>query len=203
MTRNLHPQSWPYSRLLPCSFGEYRLFSSYPHASSDKQDPSPPSPSCSPDYSYCLPDDSAIPLEKPCLDVKKGFNDLSSLVATSFFQSFIVREPHSEVYNTYGLKGREEVIIFYEEHVGTPPSPVLCTSSPGSMVKLPTNQGESTCYFSGHGQPVGVSTGPFVTLVQPTVVAHRQPAAMALSRALCHPGPYSPLYISLVERHLP
>jgi len=74
------------------------------------------------DNSHCLSEDSAVPLEKPDLDVEKGFDNLSSL-ATSLSKLLIVREAHSEAYNTYGLKGSEEEVVFYKECIE--PSPVL------------------------------------------------------------------------------
>ncbi len=109
-----------------------------PIASMEKWDHSIPSPSCSPDTflslvfdspspscsldismvlldnSYLLPEDSAVPLEKPGLDVKKGFNNLSSL-ATSLSKLFLAGEAHCEVYDTDGLKGSKEEVLFYEE----------------------------------------------------------------------------------------
>jgi len=73
------------------------------------------------DNSYCLPEDSLIPPEKPCPDIGKGFNALFKEV-TLFFQSFLVEEPVSEVYNDSGLNASEEEIVFYKEHVEPPPS---------------------------------------------------------------------------------
>ena len=72
------------------------------------------------DNSDCLPEDSAILMEKS-LDIEKGFNDLCSL-ATSLSQVFAFEESYSKVYDTYGLKENEEEVIFYEECVDTPPS---------------------------------------------------------------------------------
>jgi len=53
------------------------------------------------DNSHCLSEDSAVLLEKPGLDVKKSFDDLSTLLS----KLFIVGEAHGEAYDTYGLKG--------------------------------------------------------------------------------------------------
>jgi len=46
-----------------------------------------------PDDSYCLLEDSPIPLEKPCPDVEKGFDDLRSL-AISLSELFSVGKAH-------------------------------------------------------------------------------------------------------------
>jgi len=128
-----------------------------------------PSPTCSPDdfwgfpdismvppdNSYCLPEDSSTPLEKPCPDVEKGFIDLSSLALT-LSEFYIIGEAHSEVYHTYGLKGSNEEIAFYKEYIepipslveSTPslaeglPSLVLGTSSPSSTLEPPMDKGE-------------------------------------------------------------
>ncbi len=75
---------------------------------------------------------------------------------------FLAREAHSKIYYTYGLKGSNEEIVFYEECIepipslveSTPslaeglPSLVLGTSSPSSTLKLPVDKGESTDWFS-------------------------------------------------------
>jgi len=89
------------------------------------------SPSCSvdsstvpPDNSYCLLEDSSIPPEKPCPDVKKSFDDLFK-EATLFFQSFLVGETDIKEYKGSGLKGSKEEIVFYEEYIEPPPSLVL------------------------------------------------------------------------------
>jgi len=68
-----------------------------------------------PDNSDCLPEDSAILIEKTL--------DIESL-ATSAFE-----ESQSEAYATYSLKGSQEEVIFYEECVETPPSLVLSSPS--------------------------------------------------------------------------
>jgi len=111
-----------YSQTFPSPIG---CFSTSPCGSLEKVEYSPidplappDSPKCSLDNSlipldnsYCLLEDSNIPLEKPGLDVKKGFDNLSSL-ATLLSKLFTVGEAHSEVYGTYGLKESEEEIIF-------------------------------------------------------------------------------------------
>jgi len=66
-------------------------------------------------------------MEKLGLETNKGFNDLWSL-ATSLSQELSSEECHSEVYVTYGLKGSEEEVIFYEECVE--PSLSLVLGSP-------------------------------------------------------------------------
>jgi len=87
-------------------------------------------------------------MEKPGLIVKKGVEDLSSL-ATTLSELHLVREIHSQAYDDDRLKGSEEEIIFYTEHVETPtgsttetPSLVLAlnnlvldSSSPSSKKK--------------------------------------------------------------------
>jgi len=65
--------------------------------------------------------------EKPGLDIENGFNDLCSL-ATSLSQVFIFEDPYGQVYITYGLKGSDEEVIFYEECV-EPSSSVESSSS--------------------------------------------------------------------------
>jgi len=116
-----------------------------------------PSPSCSldisavlPDNSNCLLEDSAVPPKKPGLNGEKGFDDLSSL-ATSLSELFLAGEAHCEVYDTYGLKGSKEEVLFYKECIETPHSLVLAlgtcvvdTPSPSSISELPLDQGELT-----------------------------------------------------------
>ncbi len=135
--------------------------------------------------SYCLLENSYCLMEKPGLIVKKGFKDLSSL-ATTLSKLYLVGENHSQAYDDYGLKGSEEEIIFYKEHVETPTrstmetpslvlaldSPVLSDPSPSSTLELPSDQGELTGSISGHGLPVRVSAGPYVTPVLPTLLGH-------------------------------
>jgi len=57
-------------------------------------------------------------------------------------------------------------------------------------------QGELTSTIPSHGPPVGVYTGPMVTLVQPIVTVHGRPAAMALLSLPQPPGLYIPLFVS-------
>ena len=132
------------------------------------------SPSCSvdistadPDNSYCLLENSVVPTGKLGPYVKNGFHDLCEL-AISLSKLFLVREAHSKTYDTYGLKGSNEEIVFYEECIepipslveSTPslaeglPSLVLGTSSPSSTLELPMDKGELTSSLSGHGPPV-------------------------------------------------
>jgi len=96
-----------------------------------------------------------------------------------------------------------EEIVFYKECIepipslveDTPslaeglPRLVLGTSSPHSTLELPTDKGESTGSLSGHGLPVGVSTGPYMTQVLPTLVARLSLASMASTQCRTTPRP--------------
>jgi len=181
-----------------------------------------PSPSCSLDNSYFLPDnsqclleDSTIPPEKPGLDVKKAlFKGFSRLATTSFHNSLMVGDPHNEAYDDYRLKGSEEEIIFYEECVETPSpamytpslakglsSLVLDSPSPSSTLEMSQDKGELTGSVPSHGLPVGVSTGPYVTPVLPTLATQLSLAPMASTQCHTPPRPiYSAIHKLLVER---
>ena len=127
--------------------------------------------------------------------VEKRFEDLSKL-ARSLTSLLSIGEPHVEVLEIYGLKGSEEQVIFYEEPVETPTSPttetpslVLDSPSNNSMSELLLDQGESTGSVLGHGPPVGVSPGPYVTLVLPTLVTRPGMSSTASSQRHSTPRP--------------
>ncbi len=79
-------------------------------------------------------------MEKQGLIVKKWFKDLSNLART-LSQLVLIREPHLEVLEIYGLKGSEEEIIFCEEPVETPTSPT--TETPSLVLDSPSNNSMS------------------------------------------------------------
>jgi len=160
------------------------------------------SPSCSvdistacPDNSYCLPENSVVPTGKLGPYVEKGFEDLDNL-ALALSELYSIGEAYNKSYVTYGLKGSNEEVVFYEECIeptlslvkSTPSlaegllSLVLDTPSPSSILGMSMDKGESTGSLSRHGPPVGVSPGPYMTPVLP------------ISTGLCFYGHYQKLY---------
>ncbi len=69
------------------------------------------------------------------------------------------------------------------------PSLVLDSPSNNSMSELLLDQGESTGSVLGHGPPVGVSPGPYVTPVLPTLAAQLDMASTASSQHHTTPRP--------------
>ncbi len=94
------------------------------------------------------------------------------------------------------LKGSKEEIIFHEEPIETPtgpmtetPSLVLDGPSSNSTSELLLDKGELTGSVFGHGLPVGVSPGPYVTPVLPTLATQLDMASMASSQCRMTPRP--------------
>jgi len=81
------------------------------------------------------------------------------------------------------------------------PSLVLDIPSYNSMSELLLDQGKLTSSVLGHGLPVGVSPGPYVTPALPTLATQLDKASTASSPWRMTPRPiFSTMHKLLVER---